>query len=105
MLDGLFHIVETLFDVLDPPRTRRAVWHPSVRFFRIERAPRTPRRARTSSASSISTSYARPGKRRGAWMDDVRSRWLRPDARRLQTPVALPDLQLRGAASRAAPRC
>ena len=31
---------------------------------------------------------ARKGKRGGAWMDDVRSRWLRPDAGTLQTPVA-----------------
>jgi oligopeptidase A len=31
---------------------------------------------------------ARSGKRGGAWMDDVRSRWLRPDTQVLQTPVA-----------------
>ena len=31
---------------------------------------------------------ARTGKRGGAWMDDVRSRWLRPDTGHLQTPVA-----------------
>jgi oligopeptidase A len=31
---------------------------------------------------------ARAGKRGGAWMDDVRARWLRPDTGRLQTPVA-----------------
>jgi oligopeptidase A len=31
---------------------------------------------------------ARAGKRGGAWMDDVRSRWLRPDTGLLQTPVA-----------------
>ena len=31
---------------------------------------------------------ARNGKRGGAWMDDVRSRWHRPDGRGLQTPVA-----------------
>ena len=31
---------------------------------------------------------ARTGKRGGAWMDDVRARWLRPDDGRLQTPVA-----------------
>jgi oligopeptidase A len=33
--------------------------------------------------------HARAGKRPGAWMDDARSRWRRPDAEgRLQTPVA-----------------
>jgi oligopeptidase A len=31
---------------------------------------------------------ARKGKRGGAWMDDVRTRWLRPDTHQLQTPVA-----------------
>jgi oligopeptidase A len=31
---------------------------------------------------------ARKGKRGGAWMDDVRARWLRPDTAQLQTPVA-----------------
>ncbi len=31
---------------------------------------------------------ARTGKRGGAWMDDVRARWLRPDTGQLQTPVA-----------------
>jgi len=31
---------------------------------------------------------ARTGKRGGAWMDDVRARWLRPDTGALQTPVA-----------------
>jgi oligopeptidase A len=31
--------------------------------------------------------YARPGKQPGAWMDDARDRWSRPDGR-TQTPVA-----------------
>ncbi|MFX7977191.1 M3 family metallopeptidase, partial [Acinetobacter baumannii] len=31
--------------------------------------------------------YARPGKRPGAWMDDVRSRWLKPTGEQ-QLPVA-----------------
>jgi oligopeptidase A len=31
---------------------------------------------------------ARSGKRGGAWMDDVRARWMRPEQGRLQTPVA-----------------
>jgi oligopeptidase A len=32
--------------------------------------------------------YARSGKRPGAWMDDVRGRWKRPDTNQTQTPVA-----------------
>jgi len=80
VLAGLFKIVETLFDVAI--RADRApVWHPKVEFFRIERA-----------GQLLGQFYldpgARTGKRGGAWMDDVRARWLRPDTGALQTPVA-----------------
>ena len=80
VLAGLFKIVETLFDVAI--RADRApVWYPKVEVFRIERA-----------GQLIGQFYldpgARAGKRGGAWMDDVRARWLRPDTGTLQTPVA-----------------
>ncbi|MDO8375637.1 MAG: M3 family metallopeptidase [Aquabacterium sp.] len=89
VLEGLFHIVETLFDVRIRPDTAE-VWHDSVRFFRIER----------SAAGGVGDAppqlvgqfyldlYARPGKRPGAWMNEVRGRWQRPDGQGLQTPVA-----------------
>jgi oligopeptidase A len=80
VLAGLFKIVETLFDVNIKPDSA-PVWHPSVEFYRIERA-----------GSLVGQFYldpsARTGKRGGAWMDDVRGRWLRPDTHQLQTPVA-----------------
>ena len=80
VLAGLFRIVETLFDVIIKKDTA-PVWHPSVEFYRIERA-----------GSLVGQFYldpsARTGKRGGAWMDDVRGRWLRPDTHQLQTPVA-----------------
>jgi len=80
VLDGLFRIVETLFDVRIR-EDRAPVWHPAVRFFRIER-----------DGSLVGQFYldpsARAGKRGGAWMDDVRTRWRRPDGAGLQTPVA-----------------
>ena len=79
VLEGLFRIVETLFDVAIRPDTA-PVWHPSVRFYRIERAGSLIGRFYLDL-------YARPGKRPGAWMDDVRSRWARPEGS-LQTPVA-----------------
>lgn len=79
VLEGLFKIVETLFEVVIRPDTA-PVWHPSVRFFRIERGGRLV-------GQFYLDPYARQGKRSGAWMDDVRSRWARPDGS-LQTPVA-----------------
>jgi oligopeptidase A len=80
VLQGLFGIIETLFEVAIRPDTA-PVWHPSVQFFRIERG-----------GELVGQFYldqsARTGKRGGAWMDDVRTRWLRPDTGQLQTPVS-----------------
>ena len=80
VLQGLFKIVETLFEV-EIRRDQAPVWHPTVEFYRIER-----------SGQLLGQFYldpgARAGKRGGAWMDDVRARWLRPDNGKLQTPVA-----------------
>ena len=80
VLQGLFKIVETLFEVAIRKDTA-PVWHPTVEFYRIER-----------DGKLLGQFYldpsARAGKRGGAWMDDVRARWLRPDSRALQTPVA-----------------
>ena len=80
VLAGLFKIIETLFEV--SIRTDTApIWHPAVQFYRIERQ-----------GALVGQFYldqpARNGKRGGAWMDDVRARWLRPDTGQLQTPVA-----------------
>ena len=80
VLAGLFKIVETLFEVAIRKDTA-PVWKPGVEFFRIERA-----------GQLVGQFYldqpARTGKRGGAWMDDVRARWLRPDTGKLQTPIA-----------------
>ena len=80
VLAGLFKIVETLFDVAIRPDTA-PTWHPAVAFYRIERG-----------GQLLGQFYldqpARAGKRGGAWMDDVRTRWLRPDTGALQKPVA-----------------
>ena len=89
VLEGLFHIVETLFDVRIRPDTAE-VWHDSVRFFRIERsAPSGTGDAPPQLVGQFYLDlYARPGKRPGAWMNEVRGRWQRPDTQGLQTPVA-----------------
>jgi oligopeptidase A len=80
VMAGLFKIVETLFEV-SIRRDSAPVWHPSVEVYRIERA-----------GQKVGQFYldpsARAAKRGGAWMDDVRARWLRPDTGVLQTPVA-----------------
>jgi oligopeptidase A len=80
VMAGLFKIVETLFEV-SIRRDTAPVWHPSVEFYRIER-----------NGQKVGQFYldpaARAAKRGGAWMDDVRARWLRPDSGTLQTPVA-----------------
>ena len=80
VMAGLFKIVETLFEV-SIRRDSAPVWHPSVEFYRIERNGRKVGQFYLDPA-------ARAAKRGGAWMDDVRARWLRPDTGTLQTPVA-----------------
>lgn len=80
VLRGLFGLIEKLFDVRISPDTA-PVWHPTVRFFRIERAGQLV-------GQFYLDPYARSGKRPGAWMDDVRGRWQRPDNHLTQTPVA-----------------
>ena len=80
VLAGLFKIVESMFDVVIKVDSA-PVWHPTVAFYRLERA-----------GQLVGQFYldpsARKGKRGGAWMDDVRGRWMRPDTHQLQTPVA-----------------
>ena len=84
VMAGLFKIAETLFD-LSISRDQAPVWNANVEFYRIERAG-------AQGTQLVGQFYldptARSGKRGGAWMDDVRTRWLRPDTAKLQTPVA-----------------
>ncbi|WJF91141.1 M3 family metallopeptidase [Paraburkholderia bonniea] len=79
VLKGLFKVTETLFDVRIRPDTA-TVWHPDVRFFRVERQDGA------LIAQFYLDLYAREGKRGGAWMDDARTR--RRHAQGVQTPVA-----------------
>ncbi len=89
VLAGLFKIIETLFDVTIRLDTA-PVWNAGVAFYRIER---THHAANGQISSALIGQFyldptARNGKRGGAWMDDVRTRWLRPDTGKLQTPIA-----------------
>jgi oligopeptidase A len=79
VLSGLFDIIQRLFDV-NIIESQAEVWHESVKFYRLERAGQLV-------GQFYLDLYARPGKRPGAWMDEVRSRWARPEGQ-LQTPVA-----------------
>ena len=79
VLQGLFGLIETLFDVAIRHEDAPA-WHDSVRFFRVWRADQPV-------AAFYLDPYARAGKQSGAWMDDSRGRWRRPEGG-MQLPVA-----------------
>ena len=78
VVDGLFRVIQTLFSVEIKADTA-SVWHPDVKFFRIEKSGQLI-------GQFYLDLYARTGKRGGAWMDDARGR--RANAQGLQTPVA-----------------
>jgi len=76
---GLFSIIERLFDV-SITEAKASVWHESVKYYEMQRGGRTV-------AGFYLDLYARNGKRPGAWMDGVRSRWLKPTGEQ-QLPIA-----------------
>ena len=76
VLAGLFSVIETLFSVRIAADAA-PVWHPDVRFFRIERDGRPIGRFYLDL-------YARDTKRGGAWMDEAITR------RRLGSGVQMP---------------
>jgi oligopeptidase A len=79
VIDGLFKLVQSLFSVQIAPDTA-PVWHPDVRFYRIEREGKLV-------GQFYLDLYARSGKGGGAWMDDARGRRLQTGGI-VQTPVA-----------------
>ncbi|HEY1327790.1 MAG TPA: M3 family metallopeptidase [Casimicrobiaceae bacterium] len=79
VLAGLFRVVETIYGITITPG-EAAVWHPTVRFFRIRD------RANELIGEFYMDLYAREGKQSGAWMDDAINRRRADD--RLQHPVA-----------------
>lgn len=78
VLAGLFHVIERLYG-LQISEDRAPVWHPDVRFFRIERDGQLV-------GQFYLDLYARETKRGGAWMDSAISR--RRITSGIQTPVA-----------------
>jgi oligopeptidase A len=79
VVDGLFKLVQNLFGVSIAP-DQAPVWHPDVRFYRIERDGELV-------GQFYLDLYARAGKGQGAWMDDARGRRLATGGA-IQTPVA-----------------
>ncbi len=75
---GLFDLVQRMFAV-DIKDDSAPVWHPDVKFFRIERGGKLL-------GQFYLDFYARPGKRGGAWMGETRDRRLL--GQQIQTPVA-----------------
>ncbi|MFO1227015.1 M3 family metallopeptidase [Roseateles sp.] len=76
---GLFSIIERVFHV-QIREAQAPVWNESVRFFELSRDGK-------AIGNFYLDLYARTGKRPGAWMDEVRSRWLKPTGEQ-QLPVA-----------------
>jgi oligopeptidase A len=79
VVDGLFKLVSELFSVTIRP-DQAPVWHPDVRFYRIERDGQLI-------GQFYLDLYAREGKGQGAWMDDARGRRMATGGI-VQTPVA-----------------
>jgi oligopeptidase A len=80
VLDGLFGLVATLFDLRVQEAAPPSVWHPTVHYYEL-------RRPDGSLVGSFFTDlFARPNKRGGAWMDSCVSR-ARLNGER-QSPVA-----------------
>jgi oligopeptidase A len=79
VVDGLFKLVSGLFGVQIKPDSA-PVWHPDVRFYRIERDGQLV-------GQFYLDLYARSGKGQGAWMDDARGRRLTTGGA-IQSPVA-----------------
>lgn len=80
VLDGLFHVIQILFDV-KIESTNLPTWHTDVESFAVKNA------TNDIVAYFYLDPYARSGKRGGAWMDDARGRRELPNGE-IQVPVA-----------------
>ena len=80
VVDGLFRVVERLYDVRIRPRHDVRTWHDDVTVYEIRDADGAPR------GVFYLDPYAREGKRGGAWMDGFQNRRVHADG--IQLPVA-----------------
>ncbi len=81
VIQGLFAVAERLYGLKVSERPDVPRWHEGVRYFDLLDADGVV------IAGFYLDAFARPHKRGGAWMDECRIRWRRPDGR-LQMPVA-----------------
>lgn len=79
VIQGMFDIVKKLFAIEVIEEDGADLWHPDVKFYRIEKSGKTQ-------AYFYLDLYAREHKRGGAWMDECRVR--RKSQEGLQLPVA-----------------
>jgi oligopeptidase A len=79
VLDGMFGVVNKLYGITVLPETEVDVYHPDVRFYRIEKNAEII-------AYFYFDIYARDKKRGGAWMADCRTRRVKEG--KIQLPVA-----------------
>ncbi|MDH5340177.1 MAG: M3 family metallopeptidase [Rubrivivax sp.] len=79
VLSGLFDLLHKLFG-LQIRLAPSPGWHPSVRYYDIQRDGQPV-------GGFYLDLHARAGKQSGAWMDEARGRWRRPDGQ-LQHPAA-----------------
>ena len=80
VIEGLFALVERLYQVRIEPKQGVELWHPDVRFYQIYNPDDSLQ------AEFYLDLYARKAKRGGAWMSDFCGRFLKRQG--LQTPVA-----------------
>jgi oligopeptidase A len=83
VLDGLFHLCERLFSIkIEAADGEAPIWHPDVRFFRVNDQEGHPL------AAFYLDPFSRPAsKRGGAWMDECLNRSRNPEGE-LTHPVA-----------------
>lgn len=81
VLEGLFTVVNRLYDIKIAKKLNVDTWHPQVEYFEVYDADNH------LCGGFYTDLYARPHKRDGAWMDDCRMSRRLPDGT-LQYPVA-----------------
>lgn len=81
VFSGMFDVINKIYGMQVKEITKFETWHEQVRFFEIYDEQNNLR------GKFYADLYARPQKRGGAWMDDCRGRYIKPNGE-INTPVA-----------------